>query len=149
MKIHWEHRDADEVEVIIRGRKNSGELLRILTLLETERKRLCVWDEDHSTVLLSPGDVVWCEVVDEKVFVYTARAMYQTALGLAELESRWESAGFFRCAKSAVVNLNCIQRLCSRPGSRIEATLDTGERLMVSRRYAPMLRERLRQEKEE
>ena len=144
MKIHWEHRDADEVEVIIRGRKNSGELLRILTLLETERKRLCVWDEDHSTVLLSPGDVVWCEVVDEKVFVYTTRAMYQTALGLAELESRWEQAGFFRCAKSAVLNLAAVRRLKSCPGGRIEAELVTGERVMISRRYAPLLRERIK-----
>ena len=42
-----------------------------------------------------------------------------------------------------VVNLHHIKELRSRPAGRIEALLETGERLMVSRHYAPLLRERL------
>jgi DNA-binding LytR/AlgR family response regulator len=42
-----------------------------------------------------------------------------------------------------VVNLHRIRSLSSREAGRIEAILETGERLMVSRRYAPLLRERL------
>ena len=48
--------------------------------------------------------------MDDKVFLYTAAEMYQTALGLGMLESRWEHLGLFRCAKSALVNLNAIPR---------------------------------------
>ena len=42
-----------------------------------------------------------------------------------------------------MVNLHRIRRLVSQGGGRIEATLETGEKLIVSRRYAPLLRERL------
>ena len=45
--------------------------------------------------------------------------------------------------KSAVINLHRIRSLKSRTGGRIEASLENGERLVVSRHYAPLLRERL------
>ena len=39
--------------------------------------------------------------------------------------------------------LHHIRSLKSRTGGRIEASLENGERLVVSRHYAPLLRERL------
>ena len=141
MQIHVEP-GPGEVQVIVRGPADSEELLRVLAVLRSTQT-LWVWDERRSLVAVAPEDVAWCEVVEDKVFVYTAQAMYQTGLGLAELESRWEQAGFFRCAKSAVVNLSAVRRLKSCPGGRIEAELTTGERVMISRRYAPLLRERI------
>lgn len=77
------------------------------------------------------------------MFVYTGQSVYQTALGLGELESRYGGLGFFRAGKSSVVNLHRIRSLVSQGAGRIEATLETGEKLIVSRRYAPLLRERL------
>ena len=41
------------------------------------------------------------------------------------------------------INLHRIRSLKSRTGGRIEASLENGERLVVSRHYAPLLRERL------
>ena len=81
-------------------------------------------------------------MVDDEVFLYTAAEMYQTALGLGMLESRWEHLGLFRCAKSALVNLNAIQALRSLGGNRIEATLKNGgkDRCFASLR-APFARE--------
>lgn len=42
-----------------------------------------------------------------------------------------------------IVNLHRVRALKSQPGGRIEVTLETEERLVVSRHYAPLLRERL------
>ena len=82
-------------------------------------------------------------VMDEHTFLYTASAFYQTALTLAELEGRYGELGYLRVSKSAVINLHRIRSLKSRTGGRIEASLENGERLVVSRHYAPLLRERL------
>ena len=81
----------------------------------------------------------------KKVFVYTEKAMYQITLGLSDLEGRWEEMGFFRCAKSVVINLNAVTSLRSCPGGRIEARMVTGEKVVVSRRYAPLLRARIQE----
>ena len=143
MKITVEHSGVTENEVILRCPVLDEEMLGVLSLLRSGLQRLCVWDDSRQTTLLTPHEVVYCETVDDRVFVYTGQAMYQTALSLGELESRYGSLGFFRAGKSAVVNLHRIRSLASREAGRIQATLETGERLMVSRRYAPLLRERL------
>ena len=143
MKILVEHIDLSENEVILRCPALDDEMLGVLSLLRSGLQKLCVWDESRTTTLLSPSEVIYCETVDDRVFVYTGQAIYQTALGLGELESRYGSLGFFRTGKSAVVNLHRIRRLTSQGAGRIEVTLETGEKLIVSRRYAPLLRERL------
>lgn len=142
MNIRVEHVPG-EVQVILRGPEDSAELLRILALLEQDATRLWAWDEYRRMVAVPVRDIVWGEVVDEKVFIYTASEMYQTTLGLGMLESRWERLGLFRCAKSTLVNLNAIQALRSLAGNRIEATLKNEEKIVGSRRYAPLLRERI------
>ena len=143
MKITVEHAGVTENEVILRCPDLDEEMLGVLSLLRSGLQRLCVWDYSRQTTLLSPGEVVYCETVDDRVFVYTGQAVYQTALGLGELESRYGPLGFFRAGKSAVVNLHHIRSLASGASGRIQATLETGEKLIVSRRYAPLLRERL------
>lgn len=143
MKITVEHCETPENEVVLRCREVDAEMLWVLSLLRSGLQRLCVWDENRETTLLSPREVVYCESVDERTFVYIGATVFQTALNLAELEDRYSELGLFRAGKSAVVNLHHIRSLKSRPGGRIEAVLETGEKLMVSRHYAPLLRERL------
>ena len=119
MKITVEHTDTAENEVILRYPALDEEMLGVLSLLRSGLQRLCVWDDSRQTTLLAPDEVVHCETVDERVFVYTAQSMYQTALGLGELESRYGGLGFFRAGRSAVVNLHHIRSLSSRGAGRI------------------------------
>lgn len=143
MKITVEHVPGAENEVILRCPEVDEEMLWVLSLLRSVLQKLWVWDEERRTVLLNPGEVVYCENVEDKTFVYTAGAVYRTALSLAELEGRYGEAGFFRGGKSALVNLHRIRSLESLGSGRIQALLETGERLVISRHYAPLLRERL------
>ena len=143
MKITVEHIPVQENEVVLRCPELDEEMLWVLSLLRSGLQRLLVWDQERQTTLLTPGEVVYCESLEDKTFVYTADAVYQTALSLAELEGRYGVTGFFRCGKSALVNLHRIRSLNSQAGGRIEALLVTGEKFMVSRHYAPLLRERL------
>ncbi len=143
MKIRIEHAPLEENEVILRCTQLDDEMLRVLSLLRSGMQKLLVWNEQRETLPLSVSEVVYCETVDEKTFVYTHDRMYQTALSLAELEDRWSDLGLFRAGKSTVVNLHEIRKLKNCGAGRIEALLSTGERLMISRHYAPMLRERL------
>lgn len=143
MKITVEHGPVEENEVVLRCASLDDEMLRVLSLLRAELQRLCVWDEARRLHLFSPSQLIYAETVEDRTFVYTTGAMYQTALGLGELESRFGAAGFFRANKSTVVNLHHIKSLESCGAGRIRAALSTGEQLMISRRYAPLLRERL------
>ena len=81
--------------------------------------------------------------MEDKTFLYTSKDVYQTALNLAEIEGRYESLGFLRISKSVVVNLYAIHSLKSALAGRIEIILKNQEKLIVSRHYAPLLRERI------
>lgn len=143
MKITVEHVPLEENEVILRCPHLDQEMLWVLSALRSGLQKLCAWDDRRQVTLLSPGEVVYCESVDDRTFLYTPAAVYQTALSLAELEGRYGSLGFFRAGKSSIVNLHRVRALKSQPGGRIEVTLETGEKLVVSLHYAPLLRERL------
>ena len=143
MKIRIEQTSVEENEVILRCAQLDDEMLRVLSLLRSGMQKLLVWNEQRETLPLSVSKVVYCETVEEKTFVYTHDGIYQTALSLAELEDRWGNLGLFRAGKSSVVNLHEIQKLKNCGSGRIEALLTTGEKMVISRRYAPILRERL------
>lgn len=143
MKIRIEQTSVEENEVILRCAQLDDEMLRVLSLLRSGMQKLLVWNEQRETLPLSVSKVVYCETVEEKTFVYTHDGIYQTALSLAELEDRWGDLGLFRAGKSSVVNLHEIQKLKNCGSGRIEALLTTGEKMVISRRYAPILRERL------
>ena len=143
MKIRIEHAPLEENEVILRCTQLDDEMLRVLSLLRSGMQKLLVWNEHREMLPLSVSKVVYCETVEEKTFVYTHDGIYQTALSLAELEDRWVDLGLFRAGKSSVVNLHEIQKLKNCGSGRIEALLTTGEKMVISRRYAPILRERL------
>ena len=143
MKIRIEHAQLEENEVILRCTQLDDEMLRVLSLLRSGMQKLLVWNEHREMLPLSVSKVVYCETVEEKTFVYTHDGIYQTALSLAELEDRWGDLGLFRAGKSSVVNLHEIQKLKNCGSGRIEALLTTVEKMVISRRYAPILRERL------
>ena len=143
MKITVEHTENEENEVILRCRELDDEMLRLLALVRSGMQKLLVWNDQKELLPLSISEVVYCETVEEKTFVYTENGMYQTALTLSELEERWAAMGLLRCGKSCVANLYAIRRLRSCGGGRIEATLSTGEKIVISRHYVTALRERL------
>ena len=143
MKITVEHCEVPENEVVLRCRELDEEMLRVLSLLRSGMQTLCAWTEDRKMVLLQPGEVLYAESVEERTWLYCEKAVWPTALTLSELESRYETLGFCRVSRTMVVNLHGVRQLKSCPGSRIEATMRNGEKVMVSRRYGPFLRERL------
>ena len=85
MKITVEHTENEENEVILRCRELDDEMLRLLALVRAGMQKLLVWNEQKELLPLNASEVVYCETVEEKTFVYTERGMYQTALTLAEL----------------------------------------------------------------
>ena len=143
MKITVEHNNVAENEIVLRCRELDDEMLHILSLLRSGMQSICAWTEDRQMVLLSPREVLYAESVEERTWLYCERDVQRTALTLSELEARYEPLGFCRVSRSRVVNLHGIRKLKSCAGSRIEATMRSGEKVMISRHDGPLLRERL------
>lgn len=90
--------------------------------------------------MLLPESILYLESVDGVTYAYLKDRVCRVQSSLFELALCYEGRGFFRCSKSMVLNLYKISFLKSEPGNRIRATMENGEQVMISRRYAKELR---------
>ena len=134
----------DDVEIIIRCPEATNEIRRIEALLhdckQTSRLSCTLQGE---TRLINIRDILYFESVDKRCFLYTVDNVYETVLKLYELEEMLESSGFLRNSKSQILNIARINSICPDFGGRIEAIMDNGEKLIISRQYSKILKERL------
>ena len=133
--------------VIIQCQGETEEVIEILQLLESKEKKIIgfLYQKEY---FLKPKEVLYVESVDGSSYIYTSDQVYKTNYSLLEFESQFSSHGFFRCSKSVVLNIHAIDELKSEMGNRIDARLQNGEHIIISRRYAKELRAILKGEEE-
>ncbi len=85
-------------------------------------------------------NVCYFEAVDEKSFAYTMDEVYELKLRLYEIENAYQAYHFVRCSKSTVLNLMQLESISPALNGRFLAHMKNGERLMISRQYAPILK---------
>jgi len=133
---------SSEVEVIIKCPEVSEEVHKLVSLIQGFGEKFPGKKGGH-TYLIDRYDVLYFESVDKRCFIYTTADVYETGLRLYEIEESLSEAGFFRSSKSQILNISKVESLCPEFGGRIEAIMENGERLVVSRQYSKLLKERL------
>lgn len=89
-------------------------------------------------------DIYYIESVDNTTFIYTKSSVYTTRYKLYELEESLNSASFLRVSKSTIVNLMKIRNIAPAFNGRFSAVLMNGEQVIISRKYVPALKEKIR-----
>ena len=131
-----------EAEVVIRCTEVNDDVLRLIGAVELLDQRL-VGFEDGKRLVLSAKDVLYFESVDAHTYAYLPNSVVEVPFRLYELKERLGTMGFEHASKSCIVNLNRIVRMAPYVGGRLIATLDNGEDLVVSRKYAPKIKKRI------
>lgn len=144
MKLRLEHISDGQEEVIVRYRQMTPTVQAISDLVSQGREKILGRSEQGERYLLL-DDILYFESIDSKTFAYTQKDVYQVAYSLKDLVSTYAFRGFFRSAKAMVLNLYRIQYFSSQSFGRIEATLDNGEHVLISRKYANKLRQVLQE----
>ncbi|MBF2413737.1 LytTR family DNA-binding domain-containing protein [Listeria welshimeri] len=99
--------------------------------------------KDGETYLLEPKVILYFEAVENKIFVYTEKEVYETNWKLYELEKRFDESSFFRCSKSMILNIEWIEKVAPGFNGRFEASLLNNEKVIISRQYAKVLKQKL------
>lgn len=138
-----ENQSFVEPEVLVKYAKRNQEVSRIITLLHTiQTKVTCKYDGQDK--LVEASKIYYVESVDKKTFVYCEKEVYQTDYRLYDLEEILKESGFVRISKSCVLNLHILVSLKTLMNSRLEATLKNGEKVFVTRKYLPVMKEALK-----
>ncbi|NBJ93988.1 LytTR family DNA-binding domain-containing protein [Parablautia muri] len=143
MKLTMEKVAKGEDEVIIRYHEMNEQVETLAEIVKSGGRKICAVIEGQ-TLLLSPECILYLESVDGVTYAYLKDRVCKVQMSLFELALTYENRGFFRCSKSMVLNIYKIGFLKSEPGNRIRATMENGEQVMISRRYAKALRQKLK-----
>ncbi|HKM21764.1 MAG TPA: LytTR family DNA-binding domain-containing protein [Lachnospiraceae bacterium] len=142
MKIIIEETQLDEDEVVIRCNRMSDDILQLISYIKSNKNVIVGYENDHIH-RLEPADVYYFEAVDNKVFLYCKKEVYESKQKLYELENELISHNFFRISKSVVVNLSKIKYISPAFNGRFEATMLNGEKVIISRQYVPEFKKKL------
>ena len=73
------------------------------------------------------NDILYIETVKRNVLIHTNRGDYSYSNTITQLETDLGEYGFYRCHKSYLVNLSCIERINSS-----EVFLSGGDSIVIS-----------------
>ena len=145
MKISLNQDPAySETEVIINCPQADEEILRLVAMLRVYQKKL-VGILDGERHLLDAKDILYIDKADKKTFLYTERAVFESALQLYELEDTLRELDFLRAGRSAIINFRRVKSIRPELGGRLLVTMDNGEQVYVSRHYAGEMNAKLRE----
>ena len=108
---------GQEDEIIVRCSNLDERMLKIISSLKSENSKLTAYVEDK-IVKLDPKDIYYFESVDNKVFAYGNKGVYEVQMKLYEIMEAYSYTDFLRISKSVIVNVAKIAYL--RPGFTIE-----------------------------
>lgn len=133
--------DGEEDEIIIRCRHMDGQLLNLIHAIKSHEKITALRDGEYFQV--APDEIYYFEAVDNRVFLYLEKDVYEIKQKLYELEEQFRGTDFFRASKSCIVNLAKVKSISPAFNGRFEAHMKNGEKVIISRQYVPTLKEKL------
>ena len=131
----------EKEQVIIECVEITPEIKDIYSYVQVKGTELSGVTEELYTKRFRLEDVCYFEALDEKVFAYTKKDVYEIKMRLYEVEQAYEKYHFIRCSKAVVLNLMLLESISPALSGRFFAHMKNGEKIMISRQYAPKLKQ--------
>ena len=133
---------AEEEEIIVKCHEVSDEVLSVLEKLKSD-EALMLGIRDGEVFRIPVKDVFYAESVDNKTYLYLRQNVYETKLKLYEIEERFRATKLFRCSKSMIVNIAKIRSVAPSVNGRLEAKLQNGEVVLISRQFVSAFKQKI------
>lgn len=132
-----------EPEIVIMHSEDDDETAeKIMRILQNAEQKLLV-TKDNVMSRIGLSEILYIEMVDRKAFIYTNEEVYESGWKISEFEDSLKGKSVFRCSRVSIINLKRVRSLYPEVGGRLLATMDNGERILISRQYAGMIKNEL------
>ena len=139
MEIEIMENQEETLRVVIKCHKINPNILRLKSHISLFDNTISA-KKDNQTCFVNASDIFYFESVNNRTFLYMEQEVLETAYRLYELESILPDEDFIRISKSQILNIHKVQTLKPELNRTILATMCNGERLNISRKYVPVLR---------
>ena len=90
---------------------------------------------DGKTVSIDISDIYYIENVERKIFLYSKKDIYRYDGSMADIDSSISETDLVRISRTCFMNVSHLKEIIQIKNSHLEAVLDNGEKLIVSRKY--------------
>ena len=144
LKIKLESAQLPETEVVIRGDVTSEEVVSLLQFLKKGNRGKLILYKEEEQYIVDADEIVFAEVTDSKVYVYTKLDTYETKQKLYEIKELLDGRSFAQINKSVIVNINCVKSIQAEFSGNYRLKLkNRKERLTISRKYFKEFKDRI------
>ncbi len=144
MKINLkENKNKNDIEVLIEYPEMSETVHRIETAIKSVDNIVRCQDDDGKICFVRVSDIYYIESVEKQVFIYIKEKVYSSDLPLYQFAEKLYNYGFEQISKSCVLNLNTLVSVKAIFNSKMEAMLENGEKVIISRNFIPTIKKRL------
>jgi DNA-binding LytR/AlgR family response regulator len=141
VKIKWvAGKKGEEIIITVVGHDDDPEMDLLRTTF-SKNLGYVVGKKESRQFRIPYHDIYYLESQDDHTILYTSKDSFLIHFRLYEIES-WGDP-FVRINKSTVVNLTHLSSFKPMLNSKLEASLDNGDRLEVSRMYLPVIKVKL------
>ena len=137
--------DNEEVEVIIKCSKNDEHIKRLIGLINTQFTNM-IGKLDGENVIINLQNIYYFEAVENKVFAYESKTVYEVPYKIQELNLLLQDTTFIQISRAIILNVTKIQKVKPLVNGRILAVLDNTEKVIITRVYSYDFKERIRKE---
>lgn len=144
LKIRFERdKTLSDIEIVVRADEKDvqvKEIIESLTLCET--KKFTLLDKNGQSCVIDEKDIVFLSADGKKVNVTAKSGIYFAKQSLQSIEEIL-SRDFLRVSRFELINLKMVSKYDFTIGGTLRIEFKNGMETWASRRYIPLIRERL------
>ena len=144
LKLRFEQdKTLDEIEIIVRAEEKDAQVTALLeSLSKDEPVKLTVLDSGNRASVIDEKDIVFVAAEGKLVRVVTTEGIYKAKQSLQSIESIL-SRTFLRVSRFEIINLKKVRKYDFTLVGTLRVEFDNGMETWASRRYIPLIKERL------
>lgn len=134
--------DIEETEISIRCKEIDSKVNKIANYIRTSYITV-TGKLDGESYILSLDDIFYFEAVENRVFAYNEKNVFEVNYKLQELVEMLARTSFTQIARTVVLNIDKVEKVKTLVNGRISAELINGEKMIITRVYASSFKNKL------
>lgn len=147
INVRFEKEKAlNDIEIVIRADKRDEQINALIEkLTQNETVRLTVLDNNNCPSVIDEKEIVFVSADGKNVQFVTVHGKYRAKQTLQSVENIL-SDYFLRVSRYEIINLKMVRKYDFTLGGTLRIEFENGMETWASRRYIPLIKERLSRE---
>ncbi len=136
----------DGIEILIRAGERDAQINKMIESLEkSSAVKLTALDKDNCQCVIDENEIFFISADGKSIRIITAHGKYRAKQSLQSIEELL-SEKFLRVSRFEIINLDMVRKYDFTLGGTLRIELENGMETWASRRYIPLIKERLSRE---